>query len=143
MVCYGWLECDFLLVIGYKYLGQVYEGLQDVVSVFFSYNIVYWCDLLDVQIVVCIVGIFNNNQQFKDVVDVMEVYCLFDIINIDVNCQNVKVYCMLKEYGMVVKCYELLKELGDCSFFIFYYLGVFYYGDNWFYGVYDNLKEVY
>ena len=37
-----------------------------------------------------IAGIFNNNQQFKDAVDVTEVYRLSDTTNIDVNRQNAK-----------------------------------------------------
>ena len=86
---------------------------------------------------------FNNNQQFKDAVDVTEVYRLSDTTNIDVNRQNAKAYCMLKEYGTAVKRYESLKELGDRSFLTLYYLGVSHYGDNWFYGAYDNLKEAY
>ena len=49
---------------------------------------------------------------------------------------------MLKEYGTAVKRYESLKELGDRSFLTLYYLGVSHYGDNWFYGAYDNLKEL-
>ena len=35
------------------------------------------------------------------------------------------------------------KELRDRSFLTLYYLGVSHYGDNWFYGAYDNLKEAY
>ena len=72
-----------------------------------------------------------------------EVYRLSDTTNIDVNRQNAKAYCMLKEYGTAVKRYESLKELGDRSFLTLYYLGVSHYGDNWFYGAYDNLKEAY
>lgn len=100
-------------------------------------------DSLDAQTVARIAGIFNNNQQFKDAVDVTEVYRLSDTTNIDVNRQNAKAYCMLKEYGTAVKRYESLKELGDRSFLTLYYLGVSHYGDNWFYGAYDNLKEAY
>ena len=139
--CHGWLERDSLSATGYKYLGQAYEGLQDAASAFLSYNIAYRRDSLDAQTVARIAGIFNNNQQFKDAVDVTEVYRLSDTTNIDVNRQNAKAYCMLKEYGTAVKRYESLKELGDRSFLTLYYLGVSHYGDNWFYGAYDNLKE--
>lgn len=141
--CHGWLERDSLSATGYKYLGQAYEGLQDAASAFLSYNIAYRRDSLDAQTVARIAGIFNNNQQFKDAVDVTEVYRLSDTTNIDVNRQNAKAYCMLKEYGTAVKRYESLKELGDRSFLTLYYLGVSHYGDNWFYGAYDNLKEAY
>ena len=112
--------------------GQAYEGLQDAASAFLSYNIAYRRDSLDAQTVARIAGIFNNNQQFKDAVDVTEVYRLSDTTNIDVNRQNAKAYCMLKEYGTAVKRYESLKELGDRSFLTLYYLGVSHYGDNWF-----------
>ena len=36
--CHSWLERDSLSATGYKYLGQAYEGLQDVASAFLSYN---------------------------------------------------------------------------------------------------------
>ena len=108
--CHGWLERDSLSATGYKYLGQAYEGLQDAASAFLSYNIAYRRDSLDAQTVARIAGIFNNNQQFKDAVDVTEVYRLSDTTNIDVNRQNAKAYCMLKEYGTAVKRYESLKN---------------------------------
>ena len=141
--CHGWLEQDSLSATGYKYLGQAYEGLQDLASAFFSYNIAYRRDSLDAQVVARIAGIFNNNQQFADAVDVTERYRLSDTTNVDVNRQNAKAYCMLKEYGTAVKRYEALKGAGDRSFLTLYYLGVSHYGDNWFYGAYDNLKEAY
>ena len=141
--CHAWLERDSLSAIGYKYLGQAYEGLQDPTSAFLSYNIAYRRDSLDAQTVARIAGIFNNNQQFNDAIDVTECYRLSDTTNIDVNRQNAKAYCMLKEYDTAVKRYESLKRLGDRSFLTLYYLGVSHYGDNWFYGAYDNLKEAY
>ena len=64
-------------------------------------------------------GIFNNNQQFKDAVDVTEVYRLSDTTNIDVNRQNAKAYCMLKEYGTAVKRYESLKDWVIVVFSLF------------------------
>lgn len=141
--CHGWLEHDSLSATGYKYLGQAYEGLQDEVSAFFSYNIAYRRDSLDAQTVARIAGIFNDNKQFEDAIDVTECYRLSDTTNIDVNRQNAKAYCMLKEYPTAVERYESLKRLGDHSFLTLYYLGVSHYGDNWFYGAYDNLKEAY
>lgn len=143
MACHGWLERDSLSATGYKYLGQAYEGLQDETSAFLSYNIAYRRDSLDAQTVGRIAGIFNNNKQFKDAIDVTECYRLSDTTNIDVNRQNAKAYCMLKDYTTAVERYESLKRLGDRSFLTLYYLGVSHYGDNWFYGAYDNLKEAY
>ncbi|MDE5677119.1 MAG: tetratricopeptide repeat protein [Phocaeicola sp.] len=141
--CHGWLERDTLSATGYKYLGQAYEGLQDLVSAFSSYNAAYRRDSLDGQTVARIAGFFNNNQQFGDAVEVTEHYRLSDTTHIDVNRQNAKAYCMLKEYGTAVNRYEALKNLGDRSFLTLYYLGVSHYGDGWFYGAYDNLKEAY
>lgn len=141
--CHGWLEQDSVSATGYKYLAQAYEGLQDPTSAFLSYNIAYRRDSLDAQTVASIAGIFSNNQQFQDAVDVTECYRLSDTTNIDVNRQNAKAYCMLKDYSTAVKRYEELKRLGDRSFLTLYYLGVSHYGDNWFYGAYDNLKEAY
>lgn len=141
--CHGWLEQDSVSATGYKYLAQAYEGLQDPTSAFLSYNIAYRRDSLDAQTVASIAGIFSNNQQFQDAVDVTECYRLSDTTNIDVNRQNAKAYCMLRDYTTAVSRYEELKRLGDRSFLTLYYLGVSHYGDNWFYGAYDNLKEAY
>lgn len=141
--CHGWLERDTCSAIGFKYLGQAYEGMQDFVNAFASYGMAYQRDSLDAQTVARIAGIFNDNRQFTDAVDVTERYRLSDTTNIDVNRQNAKAYCMLKEYGTAVNRYEALKALGDRSFLTLYYLGVSHYGDNWFYGAYDNLKEAY
>lgn len=141
--CHDWLAQDSVSATGYKYLAQAYEGLQDPMSAFLSYNIAYRRDSLDAQTVASIAGIFNNNQQFQDAVDVTECYRLSDTTNINVNRQNAKAYCMLRDYSTAVKRYEELKRLGDRSFLTLYYLGVSHYGDNWFYGAYDNLKEAY
>lgn len=141
--CHAWLDRDSLSATGYKYLGQAYEGLQDFVHAFSSYNIAYRRDSLDGQTVARIAGIFNNNKQFKEAVEVTECYRLSDTTHIDVNRQNAKAYCMLKEYATAVARYESLKRAGDRSFLTLYYLGVSHYGDNWFYGAYDNLKEAY
>ncbi|MDO5577518.1 MAG: hypothetical protein Q4F84_10600, partial [Fibrobacter sp.] len=119
------------------------EGLQDAASAFLSYNIAYRRDSLDAQTVARIASIFNDNRQFKDAIDVTECYRLSDTTNIDVNRQNAKAYCLLKDYGMAVKRYESLKGMGDHSLLTLYYLGVSHYGDNWFYGAYENLKEAY
>ena len=96
---------------------------------------------MDAQTVAHIAAIFNNNEQFQDAVDVTEKYRLTDTLNVDVNRQNAKAYCMLKEYPTAVKRYEALKEMGDRSFATLYYLGVSHYGDNWVYGARDNLLE--
>lgn len=141
--CHGWLERDSLSATGYKYLGMAYEGLQDPASAFFSYNIAYRRDSLDAQVVARIAGIFNNNQQFPEAAEVTERYRMSDTLNMDVNRQNAKAYCMMREYKTAVERYEELKRQGDRSFATLYYLGVSHYGDNWFYGAYENLKEAY
>lgn len=141
--CHGWLEQDTVSATGYKYLGQAYEGMQDIPNAFFSYNVAYRRDSLDAQTVARIANIFNNNRQFTDAIDVTECYRLSDTTSVDVNRQNAKAYCMLKDYKKAIERYESLKRMGDRSFLTFYYLGISYYGDNWFYGSYDNLKEAY
>ena len=70
-----------------------------------------------------------------------EKYRLTDTTSLDVNRQNAKAYCLLERYPEAIRRYEALKQAGDRSFLTYYYLGVSYYGDNWFYGAYDNLKE--
>ena len=143
---HAWLERDTVSATGYKFLGMAYEGMamtdpEMLGNAFFAYNAAYRRDSLDGQTVAHIAAIFNNNNQFADAVDVTETYRLTDTLNIDVNCQNAKAYCMLKEYKTSVNRYEALKAMGDRSFTTLYYLGISQYCDNWPYGARDNLLE--
>jgi tetratricopeptide (TPR) repeat protein len=143
---HAWLERDTLSSTGYKFLGMAYEGMsmsdpEMLGPAFFAYNAAYRRDSLDGQTVALIASIFNNNEQFAEAVDVTETYRLTDTLNIDVNRQNAKAYCMLKEYKTAVSRYEALKAMGDRSFTTLYYLGVSQYVDNWPYGARENLLE--
>lgn len=71
---------------------------------------------MDAQTVARIANIFNNNRQFTDAIDVTECYRLSDTTSVDVNRQNAKAYCMLKDYKKAIERYESLKRMGDCSF---------------------------
>lgn len=141
--CHDWLERDSVSATGYKYLGQAYEGVQDVMHAFLSYNLAYRRDSLDGQVVARIANLFNNNEQYADAVEVTERYRLTDTTHLDVNRQCAKAYCLKKDYAEAVQRYEQLRRQGDRSFPTFYYLGISHFGDNWFYGAYDNLKEAY
>ena len=140
--CHAWLDRDSLSATAFKLMGMAYEGMVDnpdaLTNAFMSYNAAYRIDSLDAQTVAHIAAIFNNNEQFQDAVDVTEKYRLTDTLNIDVNRQNAKAYCMLKDYPAAIKRYESLKKMGDKSFTTLYYLGVSHYADNWMYGAYDN-----
>ena len=142
--CHAWLDKDSLSATAFKLMGMAYEGMVDnpdaLTNAFMSYNAAYRIDSLDAQTVAHIASIFNNNEQFQDAVDVTEKYRLTDTLNIDVNRQNAKAYCFLKDYPSAIKRYEALKAMGDNSFTTLYYLGVSHYGDNWVYGAYDNLS---
>ena len=143
---HAWLEKDTVSATGYKFLGMAYEGMAlsnpDMLqNAFFAYNAAYRRDSLDGQTIAHIAAIFNDNNQFADAVDVTETYRLTDTLNVDVNRQNAKAYCMLKEYKTAVFRYEALKSMGDHSFTTLYYLGISHYGDNWPYGARDNLLE--
>ena len=145
---YGWLERDTVSATGYKFLGMAYEGLaktvpEELTNAFFAYNTAYSKDSLDGQTVAIIASIFNNNEQYIDAVDITETYRLTDTIHIDVNRQNAKAYCMLKDYEKAVNRYEALKALGDRSFTTVYYLGISHYGQEWFYGAQENLDLAY
>ena len=107
-----------------------------------AYNAAYRRDSLDAQTVALIAAIFNNNNQFTEAVDVTETYRRTDTLNVDVNRQNAKAYCMLKEYKISVNRYEALKAMGDRSFTTLYYLGVSQYADNWPYGANSNESVV-
>jgi tetratricopeptide (TPR) repeat protein len=143
---HAWLEKDTVSATGYKFLGMAYEGMgmndpESIQLAFMAYNAAYRRDSLDAQTVALIAAIFNNNNQFTEAVDVTETYRLTDTLNVDVNRQNAKAYCMLKEYKTSVNRYEALKVMGDRSFTTLYYLGVSQYADNWPYGARDNLLE--
>ena len=143
---HAWLDRDTLSATGYKFLGMAYEGMatddpENLGLAFFAYNAAYRRDSLDAQTVAHIASIFNGNNQFTEAVDVTETYRLTDTLNIDVNRQNAKAYCMLKEYKTAVARYEALKAMGDRSFTTLYYLGVSQYVDNWPYGARENLLE--
>ena len=143
---HAWLEKDTVSATGYKFLGMAYEGMgmndpESIQLAFMAYNAAYRRDSLDAQTVALIAAIFNNNNQFTEAVDVTETYRRTDTLNVDVNRQNAKAYCMLKEYKTSVNRYEALKAMGDRSFTTLYYLGVSQYADNWPYGARDNLLE--
>ena len=143
---HAWLEKDTVSATGYKFLGMAYEGMgmndpESIQLAFMAYNAAYRRDSLDAQTVALIAAIFNNNNQFTEAVDVTETYRRTDTLNVDVNRQNAKAYCMLKEYKTSVSRYEALKAMGDRSFTTLYYLGVSQYADNWPYGARDNLLE--
>ena len=143
---HAWLERDTVSATGYKFLGMAYEGMavddaEAIQLAFFAYNAAYRRDSLDGQTVAHIAAIFNNNNQFADAVNVTETYRLTDTLNIDVNRQNAKAYCMLKEYKTSVNRYEALKAMGDRSYTTLYYLGISQYCDNWPYGARENLLE--
>lgn len=145
---HSWLERDTLSASAYKYLGMAYEGMvmdnpDALGNAFMAYNAAYRRDSLDGQTVALIAAIFNNNNQFADAVNVTETYRLTDTLHVDVNRQNAKAYCMLKDYPTAVKRYESLKSMGDRSFTTLYYLGISHYGNNWFYGSHENLLEAY
>ncbi len=139
--CHGWLERDTVSATGYKYLGLAYKGMQDPVQAFYSFNIAYRRDSLDAQTVAHIADLFITNEQFQDAVALTENYRLTDTTSIEVNRQCARAYCLQKDYKKAIERYESLKQQGDDSFLTYYYLGVAYFGDIWYYGAYDNLKE--
>lgn len=139
--CHDWLERDSAAATAYRLLGQTYEVQDSVEFAFLGYRAAYHIDSLDAQTVARVANVFNDNGQYQDALDVTETYRITDTTDVDVNRQNAKAYCMLRRYPEAVQRYEALKRAGDRSFLTLYYLGISYFGDNWFYGAYDNLKE--
>ena len=140
---HSWLERDSMSTEAFKYLGMAYEGQEDIANAFLAYNRAYRLDSLDQQTVAHIASIFLDNNQIQDAIDISENYRKTDTTSIDVNRQNAKAYCLNKDFKTAIQRYESLKKAGDHSFTTYYYLGMAYYGDNWYYGSYDNLKEAY
>lgn len=144
--CHEWLKIDTISAVGYKYLGQVYEGMtteeiNELLNAFLCYNMAYRRDSLDAQVVARIANLFNLNQQYQDAIDITETYRLTDTMNINVNRQNAKAYCLNKEYKKSIERHEALKQMGDNSFMTLYYLGMSYYNEEQIYEAYDILKE--
>jgi tetratricopeptide (TPR) repeat protein len=143
---HAWLEQDSLSAAGYKFLGEAYQGLaleapEMLLYAFTAYNAAYRRDSLDGHTVAQLAALFNDNKQWSEAVDVTEIYRRSDKMNIDVNRQNAKAYCMMKNYAKGVDRYEALKALGDKSFTTLYYLGISYYGMEWYHAAERNLLE--
>ncbi len=137
--CHEWLSKDTISAIGYKYLGLAYENNQNIPYDFISYSMAYRRDSTDNMVVMHIANIFNNNKQYDDAISITEKYRLKDTTNLSINRQNARAYCLKGDYKNAIKRYESLKLAGDNSASTYYYLGLSYYGDNWFYGAYENL----
>ncbi len=141
---HAWLERDSVSATGYKFLGEAYQGLAKetpdmLTNAFFAYNAAYRRDSLDGHTVAQIAALFNDNKQWADAVSVTETYRQSDKKNMDVNRQNAKAYCMMKNYAKAVERYEELKASGDKSFATLYYLGISYYGKEWYQEAQKNL----
>lgn len=144
----GWLEKDSLSATAYKFLGMAYQGLgkedpEAFSNAYSAYYTAYSLDSLDAQTVAHLGAICNDSKEYSDALDFTETYRLTDTLNIDVNRQNAKAYCMMKDYEKAVERYESLKRMGDRSFTTLYYLGISHYGDEWFYGAQENLLLAY
>ena len=142
----AWLEEDSVSVMGYKLLGMSYEGLASsdpnaILGAFSAYHSAYVLDSLDGQTVAHLASLFNGNEQFSDAIDITELYRQSDTTHVDVNRQNAKAYCMMKNYQMATNRYEVLKTMGDRSFTTLYYSGISHYGNQWYYGSRDDLLE--
>ena len=143
---HAWLDKDSVSATGYKFLAEAYQGLAKedpsfMTNAFLAYNAAYRRDSLDAYTVAQIASLFNDNKQWSEAVDVTEIYRRSDKMNIDVNRQNAKAYCMMKNYAKGVDRYEALKALGDKSFTTLYYLGISYYGMEWYHAAERNLLE--
>jgi tetratricopeptide (TPR) repeat protein len=129
--CHDWLDRDTLSPTGYKLLGQTYEGMQDYVRAFASYNQAYNRDATDPQVVASIAGLFNDNQQYPNAAYVSEVFRRqVDSTDVDVNRQYAKALFMQKQYRPAILCYQDLQRQGDNSFTTLYYLGLSQYSNR-------------
>lgn len=143
---YAWVVKDSLSAMGYKYLGMACEGLASNDQTLFSrmsysYHKAYLLNPHDGQTVAHLAAIYNAKEQYSDAVIVTESYRRFDTGNRDVNRQNAKAYCMMKNYDKAVERYTELKASGDMSFTTLYYLGISCYGKKWFHEAEKHLSE--
>ena len=127
--CHDWIDRDSTSATAYRLLGETYEN-EDPLSAFAGYNAAFRRDSLDPQIISRIANMVNNNGQYSYAMLITEEYRRHDSLNIDVNRQNAKAFCMMKMYPKAIERYESLKRMGDNSYLTLFYLGM-----------YDNLKK--
>ena len=138
--CHEWIDRDSTSATAYRLLGETYEN-EDPLSAFAGYNAAFRRDSLDPHIISRIANMVNNNGQYSYALLITEEYRRHDSLNIDVNRQNAKAFCMMKMYPKAIERYESLKRMGDNSYLTLFYLGMSYYGNYDFYAAYDNLKK--
>lgn len=138
--CHDWIDRDSTSATAYRLLGETYEN-EDPLSAFAGYNAAFRRNSLDPQIISRIANMVNNNGQYSYAMLITEEYRRHDSLNIDVNRQNAKAFCMMKMYPKAIERYESLKRMGDNSYLTLFYLGMSYYGNYDFYSAYDNLKK--
>lgn len=138
--CHSWIDMDSTSATAYRLLGQTYEN-EDPMAAFAGYNAAFRRDSLDPQVIARVANMVNNNEQYSYAMLITEEYRRHDSLNIDVNRQNAKAFCMMKMYPKAIERYESLKRMGDNSYLTLFYLGMSYFGDNSFYEAYDNLKK--
>ena len=143
---HGWLENDTISAMGYKFLGMAYKGLSKenpdaLVYANFALYTAYTRDPEDGQTVALLASLFNESNQYEDALEVTESYRQTDTLNVDVNRQNAKAYCLQKNYDKAIERYEALKALGDRSFTTLYYLGISHYGKESMYEAQANLSQ--
>lgn len=137
-VCEDYIKRDSS-ALGYRLLGQAYEGKQNLINAFFCYNKAYKKDSTDYLSLALATNIMNDNKQYKDVITATEKYRLRDSTNIYVNQQNAKAHYFSQDYQTAIRRYEQLKKLGDHSFVTYCYLGIGYYIAQDFYAAKENL----
>ncbi len=138
--CHDWIARDSTSATAYRLLGETYE-YEDPLTAFAGYNAAFRRDSLDPQIITRIANMINNNEQYSYALLITERYRQYDTLNINVNRQNAKAFCMMKMYPKAIERYESLKRMGDNSYLTLFYLGMSYYGNYDFYAAYDNLKK--
>lgn len=146
--CLQWIGNDSTSATAYQLLGMAYEGIgteypDSLDDAYWAYQEAYSRDSLDRQTVARLAAMLNDFQQYDDAVEVTENYRLTDTTDIDVNRQNAKAYCMLKEYDKSISRHEALKKMKDKAFTTSYYLGISYFGKKDYWEAHDNLLAAY
>ena len=142
--CQVWIEQDSTSATAYQLLGMAYEGISieypdSLDDAYMTYQGAYRLDSLNGQTVARLAAILNDFEQYQDAVEITENYRLIDTTDIQINRQNAKAYCMLKEYDKSIERHEALKEMKDKNFTTYYYLGISYIGKKDYWQAHDNL----
>ncbi len=128
---------------GYRFLGRVYEGLQQNDSAIVCYEEAIRLKPTDYLSVASVANLYISRNEPEEAILYTENYRSLDSLNLLVNRQNAKAYCLDTNYPVAIERYTQLVKAGDRSFQTNYYLGVSHYAQEEFFEAQEYLEKAY